>query len=202
MPTERFHRLPEEKKKAICDAAMKEFIRVPYDKASINRMIQSAEISRGSFYTYFEDKEDVLSFILQDARAKGKALAIEILKQNQGDIWITLKELLEQGILYCSNHDMYRLYRNIAIYPEAEEIIHREYDDGSNTEYGWVSDYIDASQFKNQSPETIGDIISVGMGILGESIGQFYMDDTRVEEVKKTFSRRLELLKHGACKEN
>ena len=86
MPTARFYRLPEEKKKAIRDAAIREFIRVPYEKASINKMIQSADISRGSFYTYFEDKADVLSFILQDTKSKGKELAIELLEESHGDI--------------------------------------------------------------------------------------------------------------------
>ena len=66
MPTERFYRLSDEKKMAIRDAAMQEFTRVPFEKASINQIIQNAEISRGSFYTYFEGKRDVLSFIFQD----------------------------------------------------------------------------------------------------------------------------------------
>ena len=66
MPTERFHRLPEAKRQAIREAALKEFARVPFDKASINQIIRNADISRGSFYTYFEDKQDVVEFLLRD----------------------------------------------------------------------------------------------------------------------------------------
>ena len=51
MPTERFYRLPEAKKQVIRQAAIKEFVRVPFEKASINQIIQNADISRGSFYT-------------------------------------------------------------------------------------------------------------------------------------------------------
>ena len=36
MPTERFYRLPEMKRKIIREAAVKEFARVPYEKVSIN----------------------------------------------------------------------------------------------------------------------------------------------------------------------
>ena len=43
MPTERFYRLPEEKKRSICSAAVKEFARVPLDKVSINQIIKEAE---------------------------------------------------------------------------------------------------------------------------------------------------------------
>ena len=35
MPTERFYRLPEAKKQVIRQAAIKEFARVPFEKASI-----------------------------------------------------------------------------------------------------------------------------------------------------------------------
>ena len=44
MPTERFHRLPEEKRQAIRAAAVLEFARVPYEKVSINQIIHNADI--------------------------------------------------------------------------------------------------------------------------------------------------------------
>lgn len=72
MPTERFNKLPEEKKKAIRDAAMEECIRVPFEKVSINKIIQNAGISRGSFYTYFEDKRDLVRYIFSDTADKLK----------------------------------------------------------------------------------------------------------------------------------
>lgn len=52
MPTERFKRLPEEKIEAIRRAGIQEFTRTSPESASINRIIQEADISRGSFYTY------------------------------------------------------------------------------------------------------------------------------------------------------
>ena len=78
MPTERFNKLPEEKKKAIRDAAMEECIRVPFEKVSINKIIQNAGISRGSFYTYFEDKRDLVRYIFSDTADKLKILLDEV----------------------------------------------------------------------------------------------------------------------------
>ena len=66
MPSERFYRLSEEKRKTICEAAIREFARVTMDKVSINQIIKNADISRGSFYTYFEDKWDIVSYIFED----------------------------------------------------------------------------------------------------------------------------------------
>ena len=44
MPSERFYRLSEEKRKMICEAAIKEFARVTIDKVSINQIIKNANI--------------------------------------------------------------------------------------------------------------------------------------------------------------
>lgn len=56
-----FERLPEEKKDRILQAARTEFIRYPYEKTSINRILAEAGIPKGSFYQYFDDKADLFS---------------------------------------------------------------------------------------------------------------------------------------------
>ena len=70
MPTQRFFNLKEEKRRAIVRAAVHEFSRVPYSVASINQIIKEADISRGSFYTYFEDKDDLLQYLVSGFREK------------------------------------------------------------------------------------------------------------------------------------
>ena len=67
MPRESFNNLSQEKKNRIFSAAKIEFIRHPYEEVSINRVIKNAKISRGSFYLYFENKEDLYYFVLNDA---------------------------------------------------------------------------------------------------------------------------------------
>ena len=48
------------KKNKIIKAAKKEFERVPFEQTSIKNIVEDAEIARGSFYQYFESKEDLL----------------------------------------------------------------------------------------------------------------------------------------------
>ena len=45
------------------DAAWEEFTTNSYTDASINRIIQKAHIPRGSFYQYFQDKEDLFWYL-------------------------------------------------------------------------------------------------------------------------------------------
>ena len=53
-----YYNLEKDKQERLVDACMEEFSSYTFSDASINRIIKRAEISRGSFYQYFEDKED------------------------------------------------------------------------------------------------------------------------------------------------
>lgn len=63
MPTITYENLPQIKKDAIINAAIDEFAEHRFSDASINRIVKSAGISRGSFYQYFADKEDIYLLI-------------------------------------------------------------------------------------------------------------------------------------------
>ena len=65
MPTTTFFNLPPPKREKLLRAAVAEFARRPYGEVSITRIIQAAEIPRGSFYQYFADKTDLFRYVLQ-----------------------------------------------------------------------------------------------------------------------------------------
>ena len=66
MPTDTFNKLPEEKKTKVILAAKKEFTRASLKEASIKNIVEEAGIARGSFYQYFESKEDLLQYLLKE----------------------------------------------------------------------------------------------------------------------------------------
>ncbi|MBQ1173145.1 MAG: TetR/AcrR family transcriptional regulator [Lachnospiraceae bacterium] len=94
MPSERFFNLPMDKKKRIIESALKEFARVPFDEISINRIIQDADISRGSFYQYFEDKADLQTFLLSDFAEQIKTKTKRYLQEKKGDMF----QFFEDGL--------------------------------------------------------------------------------------------------------
>lgn len=77
MPTTTFFNLPLAKREKLLNAAIAEFARKPYGEVSINRVIQAAEIPRGSFYQYFADKTDLFRCVL---RGYGTLLETAVLK--------------------------------------------------------------------------------------------------------------------------
>ena len=64
MPKQTFLNLPEEKRKNIINAAIEEFAEYGLENASTNRIVVNSGISKGSFYQYFEDKQDVFMYLL------------------------------------------------------------------------------------------------------------------------------------------
>ena len=76
MPTDTFFRLPEEKRARILEGAWSEFTAVPYAEASINRIVQTSRIPRGSFYQYFEDKNDLFLTLIE--RSGGDLFAMPL----------------------------------------------------------------------------------------------------------------------------
>ena len=118
MPSERFLRLPEEKRELICQIAMDEFVHVPLEKVSINRIIQKAGISRGCFYTYFEDKRELLIWVLKTTRKQWVEKSIECLEDNHGNIWDSAEYLLRMTLEFCQNNNLVQLHQNLMMYPD------------------------------------------------------------------------------------
>lgn len=70
MPKSTFFNLPKDKIDKIVEVAIDEFAEYSYEKGSINRIVDGADIAKGSFYQYFEDKKDLYNFIVQEAEKK------------------------------------------------------------------------------------------------------------------------------------
>ena len=64
MPKQTFLNLPTEKRETIMNAAIEEFAEYGLENASTNRIVKNSGIAKGSFYQYFEDKQDVFMHML------------------------------------------------------------------------------------------------------------------------------------------
>ena len=89
MPKPTFYNLPHEKQQTLIHAAQEEFSTTSLFEASIANIVKSAGIPRGSFYQYFEDKEDIYFFLLNELLKRKKSDFVRILKGFDGDIFET-----------------------------------------------------------------------------------------------------------------
>lgn len=65
MPKSTFSNLPAEKRDRITQCIIEEFAENTYESASINQIVKNADIAKGSFYQYFEDKLDIYKMAIE-----------------------------------------------------------------------------------------------------------------------------------------
>ena len=115
MPTSTFFNLPPPKRERLLRAAAEEFSRKPFNEVSINRIIQSAEIPRGSFYQYFADKTDLFRYILSysDQRLE-RGIILRVLDACGGDL-LEMPLMLFDQVLDCirENRSEFQMFLSI-----------------------------------------------------------------------------------------
>ena len=103
MPSLRNEKIDKETTHRIIYVALEEFANNEYEKVSINKIIKKADISRGSFYTYFIDKEDLFLYIVKDYVELMYTFVKERFYFNKKDIFETVIDIVNMGIEVKNN---------------------------------------------------------------------------------------------------
>jgi AcrR family transcriptional regulator len=115
MPKDTFHNLKPDKKDRIIQAAIQEFAQYHYNEANLSRIIKDAGIARGSFYQYFEDKQDLFRYLFEVmAKEKLKYLGDLLPNPEQIPFVELFGQLLKGGVQFAlANPDFIRITRNL-----------------------------------------------------------------------------------------
>jgi AcrR family transcriptional regulator len=98
VPRPRFAKLAPEKQRAILDAAMEEFASSGYERASYNRIIERAGVSKGAMYYYFDDKEDLFTTVVQQVMELAIGQFAEFPAFDDADqFWDATREFIVSG---------------------------------------------------------------------------------------------------------
>jgi AcrR family transcriptional regulator len=83
------------------EAAAKEFAAHGFDGASLNRILEQAEISKGAAYYYFDDKADVFLTVVQYYRQEVMHnIDLDINQLTAETFWPTLSETYQRQLVY------------------------------------------------------------------------------------------------------
>jgi AcrR family transcriptional regulator len=108
MPKQTFFNLPDSKQQRIIKAATEEFAVYPYLKTSINRIIEKADISKGSFYQYFNNKKDLYKYIIEQAsEEKIKFLNNRMKDYQDYNFFKMLRKLFIVSIQFKNEYPLY-----------------------------------------------------------------------------------------------
>jgi len=134
MPKETFRNLPEKKQKAILEAVKKEFEVHSIMDASVKDIVLALGISRGSFYTYFENLEESYFTILEMETIETHELFIRLFRQEKSDLFRTLDLYGEELAKELYRKEKHALYRNRFLYwtTELDTLWKKFYIDNGN----------------------------------------------------------------------
>src|SRR5699024_12234945 len=99
MTKQYMYKLSEEKQETLIQDSKNELSRVPLNEASIANIVKNAHIPRGSFYQYFDDKEDAFFYLLELETKANREKFIFLLKQTEGDVAETFIALFKHMLI-------------------------------------------------------------------------------------------------------
>ena len=203
MPTLTFNNLPEEKKNIIIEASIKEFKRALLTDASINKIIKDANISRGSFYTYFKDINDLYTYSLNSYKEKIIKTIKLALSETNGDLLETTKKSYEKILKLCSKDK--QLFKNIFLnFNYNVSIRNKMYEENLENKYKIVEliSQIKKENLNINTEEELFYIIDIIIGFIMHGLIDLFMDKEKEERVKEILDKQLEILKRGIYKED
>lgn len=99
MPKQTFFNLDQQKQERILNAALEEFALNLFEKVTIDNIVKKAGIPKGSFYHYFENKEDVYQYLFESlVSQKNECFKRSLSELNNKSFSEMIRELYFAGI--------------------------------------------------------------------------------------------------------
>ena len=198
MPSSTFFRLPEEKRQRLLDAAWEEFSRVSFADASINQIIHAANISRGSFYQYFTDKEDLTAYMLGEMRHYFSKLMWNILAEVEGDLFRAVVIAFERFLDRSGITDpvLAKLIHIIQLNPGID--FHCFMCSSRGASEREIFQHVSNRNYRSQDREFVGNVFFLTIAPLASAMMETLRAPEQWEHQRTLLEQRLQIIRMGA----
>ena len=197
-----FYNLPEVKSQRVIEAIVDEFAVDGTNRVSINNIIKKADISRGSFYQYFDDKMDLVEVLIRHYINLLCQKAGEVINVSRGDIFYTYEEcftiIAELG---SSDKDRIIFKKVIRNFRSADTVINDYIDKRCSgfEEIDELRSKLSRKNLKSSDDVYFENVNAILMLILRDSVRQYFLSGVEYEVVKKSYLKKVDIVKSGAC---
>ncbi len=201
MPSKTFYNLSHEKQQKIIDASKKEFSNNLYQDVSLNQIIKNSNISRGSFYMYFTDKEDLYFYLLNEYKANFEKVIIKTLNDNNGEIFSTFESLftlLSNNIIKNNNSNFIKKVFLNMNYLIANELL-RKKPNKMLEEY--LFKYINKDYLVIKNECDILNLLHIIIMLFMDNLTKLVNEIEDLNIIKKYYNEQLNLLKSAFYEE-
>lgn len=193
MPSKTFLNLPEEKRQKLLKAATDEFSNTSFFDASINKIINNANISRGSFYMYFEGKEELFEYILDSYSSNLIEIVKKELINSNGDFRESFINLYDELLIRISKIKYKIFFRNVFLFLNLKR---EKIENKGKILFEEVKSYISTYNIKNAD---LNFVFLVLMHNLFFCIADALCTGKK-EETKNVYLKKLDMICYGFYK--
>ncbi len=203
MPKQTFFHLSKDKQDTLIQSAKKEFSRFPIHEASIANIIKDAGIPRGSFYQYFEGKEDLYYYLLNQLSQKNNDRFISNLKEKNGDIFETFIDSFQFMIQIHRNQENENFFKNAFLnmnYKMENTLANNIYEENQKNHLLSMIRLINTKNLNIKEEQELHHILKIIIAVTFHNLVQVFVRDLTDEEALKNYVEQIELLKRGLYK--
>ncbi len=200
---EAFLSLKAEKQKTIINAAMTEFVKGGYEKASINDIVTAAGISKGSIFYYFKNKKYLFLYLFQYGEELIEEEFCRVLQMGERDLLSRIGNMMHGNVFLLNTHPLVFEFVRIAKQEKSEAVaseITRIKDASMEGLQAKLMSDIDESLFKDAV--NVHQAIFVITATLEKLVNQFIIDEAySMEEVEDQTQNYLDFFRSVFYKE-
>lgn len=203
MFSQTFQNLNKEKKERIIHAALTEFSERPFSEASITNIVKNANISRGSFYQYFGNKEKIYEYLVYFLYSKHREDLVLILIKNSGNLYTSLMEFYDQYIDEIVNSEYFDFYKNTFIYVNHHLIgqegilsLSNQSSERKEQQKQFLR-ILNTDNLKAESNKEVLEYIYFIINTIHHMIIDGFINDLSLEDIKQRSFRAVEWLYYG-----
>ncbi len=184
------------KRETILSVALTEFSINDFENASVNKIIKDANTSKGNFYHYFNNKEELYIALLKEAwRKKMEFMSIT----DENNIFVVIQKQVIAGIKFSKeNPEFYQLSRRFAkekntnIYNRVLAAITNECDKESINSISQIK--YDMSNISDEFPKEFVDKLLI---FIFNNINELFDDSDDISKMEEKLLLIIKVLKNG-----
>ncbi len=203
MPRQTFLNLAEEKKQRIYGAICLELKRVPFPEMSINQIIKFAEIPRGSFYQYFDNKDDAFDFFVEESSKKIKECVIKRISKVHGDIFELCDTVFDEITKAAGEQEWIDMVHHVVPYVNMNKVepLSRYIENMEEDKKLEACCSLGIGNLDIKNEEELMDLIGVIEALFQSALPGIISGTEKYQDIKTRFLRRLNIVKKAVSKE-
>jgi AcrR family transcriptional regulator len=203
LPKPTFFNLKEEKRNVLVEAAKKEFSRVSLYDASIANILKTAGIPRGSFYQYFENKEDAFFYLVGEHARKRFETFIALLETHDGDLFEATRVMFHTMLEFSYENGQNNFIRNVLLnmnYKIEKTFTQTLTRETIDERYEEIFLLVNKNQFAIDNKSDLYHILQILSAVTFHNLVQSIADELTLEEALGKYNKEINMIKRGLCK--